>query len=116
MFLICANEHKNFVFDTTSRIGRQRGAVPGLVGIYGFDQPDTAHGNQVVRLRRSRIFFDYMRHQTHIVLNQNILRFLIALSGQSEILFFLLFGQRLRKRIFSADGPREKYNFTDNRP
>jgi starvation-inducible outer membrane lipoprotein len=68
VLFIGANQHQNLIFDTPRRIRRKRRTLPWFIGANRLNQTDTSYRNQIIRFGGAVIFFNNMRHQTHIML------------------------------------------------
>jgi len=108
VLFVAAYQHKHLVFDAAGGIGRKLGTPPRLVGVDRLDEPDAAHGNQIVGFRRAVVFFDDVRDQAHIVTHECILGIFVAFAREAQVLRLVLGRERFGKRTFSADGGSEK--------
>ena len=82
--------------------------MPRFIGVYRLDEPDGADRDEVVRLRRARVFLDDVRDQAHVVPHQRVFRLLIPRPGEPQAPLLFLLGQRLGKGVPAHDRTREK--------
>lgn len=86
------------IFHAPGSIGCQPGTLGGVEGGNAFDQSDGSNGDQVLLVGRlGVVFLHNMGHQPEISFNQDISRIQISLLGESQVIAFLLRGQRLGK-------------------
>jgi len=114
-FFLCTKMHKDFIVNAPRGVRRQSRTLANIEGVDRLNQPDCAHGNQVVLFHAvGVVFLNHMHHQPQVVLNELISCKLVACGMGLQIFLFLRSGQRRWKRPRVAQMQRKNQKLRRN--